>query len=129
MPKLVVNGAMLKCSMGLAPSTLTVLPQNLADGESQALATVMDQIPMTNVAPFGMCRSPANPQVAAATAAAMGVLTPQPCVPIIPAPWTPGSTSVKVSQLAALTADSKCMCQWTGQIEITFPGSTGLESD
>ena len=41
-----------------------------------------------------MCISPANPVVAAATTAALGVLTPQPCIPITIAPWLPGAVTV-----------------------------------
>ncbi len=38
--------------------------------------------PFVSIMPFAMCTSPANPTVAAATAAAMGVLTPMPCIPV-----------------------------------------------
>lgn len=129
MPKLVVHGAMLKCSMGMAPGNLSVLPANMVDGDSKPIATIMDHQPMVNVAPFGMCQSPANPQVAAATAAAMGVLTPQPCVPLVPAPWTPGSPHATIGLYPALTEDSKCMCQWAGVIEITMAGATQFTAD
>jgi hypothetical protein len=83
MPKLVVQGASLTCSMGNAPSQLSVLPANMVNGpSSMTAATVQDSKPNVNLMPFGMCMSPSNPQVAAATAAALGVLTPQPCVPM-----------------------------------------------
>lgn len=124
MPKLVANGAKLKCSEGLSPGSLTVAPQNGSTGDEQPLATVMDFVPMQNIAPFGMCKTQANPQVAAATAAAQGVLTPMPCVPVIASPWSPGSPTVTINELKALTADSKCNCTWSGSIEITDPGST-----
>ncbi|MFO0605636.1 MAG: DUF4280 domain-containing protein [Polyangiales bacterium] len=124
MPKLVVHGAVLQCSMGAAPASLTVLPTNLVDGDTKPVATVMDFAPMTNVAPFGMCRSPANPQVAAATAAAMGVLTPQPCVPVLTAPWSPGSPVVTIGSFRALTDDSQCACAWAGTVSVTQPGAT-----
>src|SRR5262249_39639769 len=127
MPKLVISGALLQCNQGVAPSSLTVLPTNLTDAENQPAATVMDYIPMSNIAPFGMCQSMSNPQVAAATSAAMGVLTPQPCVPVTTSPWTPGSSMVKIRNFAALTDDSKCSCTWGGQISITTPGSTKEE--
>ena len=123
MSKLVVHGAALKCSEGLSPSTLTVLPVNPVDADDQRAATVMDHAPMVNVAPFGMCKTQANPQVAAATAAAQGVLTPMPCLPVISAPWSPGSPCVQIEQQAALTDDSTCRCAWAGTIEITAPGS------
>jgi hypothetical protein len=82
----------------------------------------MDFAPMANIASFGMCMSPANPQVAAATAAALGVLTPQPCIPAVVSPWTPGSPVLTVNGQPAL--DSTCMntCMWAGMISITFPG-------
>lgn len=123
MAKLVILGATLKCSQGLAPSTLTVLPTILTDTDEKPTATVMDFKPMVNIAPFGMCKTQANPQVAAATTAAGGVLTPQPCVPVIVAPWSPGSSVMTISEQAALTDDSKCSCTWTGSIEITSPGT------
>jgi hypothetical protein len=124
MPKLVVNGAQLKCSEGLAPGALTVLPANGSSADEKPAATIMDNVPMMNIAPFGMCKTQANPQVAAATAAAMGTLTPMPCVPVIPAPWSPGSSVATINGLKALTSDSKCNCMWTGSIEVTDPGSS-----
>ena len=124
MAKLVVNGAKLKCSQGMAPSSFTVLPVNGSDADEQPAATVMDFVPMLNVAPFGMCQTQANPEVAAATAAAMGALTPMPCIPVLAAPWSPGASIVTVQGLKALSDDSKCNCMWTGSIEITDPGST-----
>lgn len=129
MPKLVVKGANLSCSMGNAPSQLAVLPTNAVDGDSQPAATVQDMMPNVNIAPFGMCMSMANPQVAAATAAAMGALTPQPCMPMTTAPWTPGSTSVTIAGQAALNDSSQLVCQWGGQIQITSPGQSDVEVD
>ena len=85
-------------------------------------ANIMDNIPMVNIMPFGMCTSPANPTVAAATAAAMGVLTPMPCVPVIPAPWAPGAVTVLLANFPSLDNVSKCMCTWGGVISITSPG-------
>lgn len=122
MAKLVVNGASLKCSQGLAPSTLVVLPTEKIDAGEQPAGTVQDYKPMVNVPPFGMCNSTSNPQVISATAAAQGVHTPMPCVPMISAAWSPGSTIVEINGKKALTADSKCNCQWNGSIEITKPG-------
>ena len=123
MPKLVLGGALLQCDQGLAPSTLQILPVNEADCEGKPAATVMDHLPMTNIPPFGMCKTQANPQVAAATAAAMGALTPQPCIPVIAAPWSPGAAVATVQQVKALTDGSTCNCMWTGKIEITDAGS------
>jgi hypothetical protein len=71
-----------------------------------------------------MCSSPANPTVAAATAAALGVLTPMPCIPNTTAPWAPGSPTVMVGNMPALNNSSKLMCMWGGVIQITFPGQT-----
>jgi hypothetical protein len=128
MPKIVINGAKLKCSQGTSPGTLTVLPANGTSGDEQPAATVNDFQPMVNIAPFGMCQTQANPQVASATAAAQGVLTPMPCIPVTTSPWSPGSSIVTIQGQKALTSDSKCNCQWTGSIEITDPG-TSIESE
>jgi hypothetical protein len=119
----VCMGAMMQCSFGVAPSSLIVLPQNQVLTGTPA-ATIMDNVPVANIPPFGMCSSPSNPQVISATAAALGVLTPMACVPVIPAPWVPGSPTVLIGNMPALNADSKLMCAWAGVIQISSPGQT-----
>lgn len=120
----VCMGAMCACAFGAAPSPFIVTPENRTLAEGKPAATIMDFIPMKNIQPFGMCSSPANPTVAAATAAAFGVLTPMPCIPVIPAPWAPGSPTVLIGNKPALNSDCKAMCTWGGVIQITNPGAT-----
>ncbi|HWC30758.1 MAG TPA: DUF4280 domain-containing protein [Dehalococcoidia bacterium] len=122
MPPLVVTGAMCSCVFGVAPSALTVLPVNMVTAGTLPAASVMDTVPMTNIMPFGMCTTPTNPQVAAATAAALGVLTPQPCIPVIPGPWTPGALKVQIRGAPALHQGCTAMCAWGGMITISNPG-------
>ena len=121
MPNLVVAGAMMTCSFGVAPAALAVLPANKVTAGSPA-ANIMDHVPLENIPTFGMCNSPSNPEVAAATAAALGVLTPMPCVPATAAPWAPGSATVQIGDQPALTDACKCTCNWGGAITITFAG-------
>jgi hypothetical protein len=64
----------------------------------------------------------ANPTVAAATSAALGVLTPMPCIPATMTPWTPGSPTVQIGMFPALDNPSTCMCNWAGVITIVDPG-------
>ncbi len=118
----VVSGATLMCSFGAAPGTLTVLPVNRTMVGGMPAANIMDFIPMTNIMPFGMCITPSNPAVASATAAALGVLTPMPCMPVTTAPWAPGSPTVLIANNPALNNTSTCMCMWGGVITITVPG-------
>jgi hypothetical protein len=127
MPQQVVMGATMMCSFGMAPSSLVVLPVNRTQDGGQLAANIMDHIPMVNIPPFGMCMSIANPTVAAATAAALGVLTPMPCIPVIPAPWVPGSPTVLIGGMPALNNTSKCMCTWAGVITIANPGQVTTE--
>ncbi len=125
MGQAVCMGAMLKCSFGVAPSTLVVLPTSRTMTGTPT-ANIMDFKPMVNIPPFGVCQSLANPTVAAATAAALGVLTPMPCVPVT-TPWVPGSPTVLVGSMPALNNSSKCMCAWGGVIEILNPGQVTTE--
>jgi hypothetical protein len=85
-------------------------------------ANIMDHVPMMNIMPFGMCQSMANPMVAAATSAAMGVLTPMPCIPATSSPWMPGAPTVMLANMPALNNSSKLMCMWAGVIEVVSPG-------
>jgi hypothetical protein len=129
MPKLVVSGATLACSMGSSPAKLSVLPTNETYGGSNPAATVQDMKATVNLTPFGMCQSPINPLVATATAAALGVLTPQPCIPAAAGPWTPGSKSVAITGggPAVLSDACKCVCQWGGTIQVQDAGQTEIE--
>lgn len=117
------TGAMLTCSFGMAPSTLTALPTPKVMVENKPAATIMDNKPFVNIAPFGLCSSLANPVTAAQTSAALGVLTPGACVPVIPAPWVPGSPTVLAGAMPVLSQASKCMCAYGGVISVGFPAS------
>lgn len=122
MGQCVCMGALMQCTFGVAPSTLVVLPANKTMAVAGPAANIMDNKPIANVPPFGMCNSPSNPVVAAATAAALGVLTPMPCVPATTAPWVPGSPTVLIGNMPALNNSSKLMCMWGGVISINFAG-------
>jgi hypothetical protein len=121
MPQQVTAGAMMMCSFGVAPAALAVLPANKVNCGAPA-ANIMDMKPMVNIPTFGMCMSIANPEVASATAAALGVLTPMPCIPNTVAPWAPGSATVTLGNMPALNSTSTCNCLWGGVITITSPG-------
>ena len=87
----------------------------------------MDNVAFVNVLPFGVCTSLANPAVASATAAALGVLTPMPCTPVIPAPWVPGAPTVLIANMPALNDSSKLMCAYAGVIQILSPGQATIQ--
>ena len=72
MPFHVCNGATLMCSFGMAPSVMGVLPIHRMLTSSQPAANINDHVDMVNIMPFGMCTTPSNPEVASATAAALG---------------------------------------------------------
>jgi len=115
-------GASMMCTMGMAPSSLVVLPTNLVFTNQVPDANIMDHIPMVNIMPFGMCMSPGNPTVASATSAAMGVLTPMPCIPNTPSPWVTGAPTVLLANQPTLDNVSQLMCIWGGTITFVTAG-------
>ncbi len=121
MPLLVCTGATIACTFGAAPSTFNSTTMKVKVSNMPA-GTIMDFVPNSNIPPFGMCMTPSNPTVAAATAAAQGVLTPMPCIPVTTSPWAPGSVTVMVENKVALNNTSTCMCTWGGVISVTNPG-------
>jgi len=116
----VVMGAMLQCSFGAAPSSLTITPENTVNANNMPAATIMDHVPGKNIMPFGMCNSPTNP----ATKRPPPVLfTPAPCTPVTSAPWIPvGTPTVMIKNKPALNNSCKLMCNWAGVIQITNAG-------
>lgn len=107
-------GAMLQCPFGAAPSTLIVNSQVTALVASKPIATIMDFKPMGNIPPFGICSCPANPATLKPV--------PAPCVPVIVAPWMPGSPTVLAGNYPVLNNSSKLICTWGGVISIVNPG-------
>lgn len=112
---------MLMCSFGVAPASLIVLPTDNVMIEGRPAANITCST-IINVPTFGMCTSLANPEVATATAAALGVLTPMPCVPVL-TPWVSASTTL-IGGSPAVVAGSMCQCAYGGVVEIMFPGTT-----
>jgi hypothetical protein len=127
MGQLVVTGAMMTCSFGVAPAVLNADPMGVTAGDLPA-ATIMDMAPIENIPTFGMCNTITNPEVASATTAALGVLTPMPCVPVTVTPWAPGAISVTIMDMPALTNTCTCECTWGGVITITDPGQFFVEA-
>ncbi len=117
----VTNGALLQCSFGVAPSSLIVLPENRVSAVNMPAATIEDNKPLLNILPFGMCMSESNPEVVALTAAAMGVFTPAPCIPVTTEPWAPGTPTVTIAGIPAVDTNCKLMCEWGGIIGIVTP--------
>lgn len=121
MPIQVVNTATLQCPFGAAPSIFVVTPENRVMSGNQPAANIMDFVPMKNIMSFGTCMSLANPTVASATAAAQGVLTPMPCIPVT-TPWKPGAATVLLGYMPALDNTCTCQCAWGGVITVVNPG-------
>lgn len=116
--KRVHSGATLRCSSGFGTSSLKFFEPGRTD------ASVRDCKAHVNIPPFGMCHSLGNSQVAAATSAAMGALTPQPCVPILPGQWSPGTPIQMVGNppAPALSMNSVIPCVWGGIVQIVTAG-------
>lgn len=123
MGAIVVSGAKLMCPFGTMPATLMATSQMITLGSSKPIATIMDMQFGSNITSFGMCSSLANPQVAAATAAALGVLTPQPCAMVPAGPWQAAKPTVLIDGKPVLTQGSMLLCgMGMGQISISSPG-------
>ncbi|HEX3961837.1 MAG TPA: DUF4280 domain-containing protein [Trebonia sp.] len=113
MPNLVCTGATLQCSFGTLPSTFAA--SGIQTSASSPVGVVTDVTP-ANVLPFGICSSPSNP------AAASG--TPPPCVPVLVAPWQPGSAQVSIDGVSALDDSCTCTCTWSGDVTVSAAGQT-----
>ncbi len=119
------TGAQMSCSMGTSPASFNATPRPLTTS-GVPVGNIMDHVPMMNIAPFGLCQSPANPMVAAATAAAAGTLTPQPCIPATASPWSPGSPMVLIGGMPALNNSSTLSCMWSGTVSFADAGQAAL---
>ena len=85
-------------------------------------ATVQDFAPNVNIMPFGMCTTPSNPQVAAATSAAIGGADPATVHSGDDLAVDPRVATVQINGAPALTNSCMCQCAWGGVITISNPG-------
>lgn len=81
MGRCVTAFSVARCTMGVAPTQLVITPEKRVVVGVLPLASILDFKPFMNVAPFVLCRSPANPAVAAIIASSFGSVTVGPCVP------------------------------------------------
>lgn len=121
------TGATLSCSFGAAPVPFSALPAPRVMINSRPAGVMTDMAPAVNIPPFGMCSSLSNPTVASATAAAMGALTPMPCVPVPAGPWLNPAPKVLIGGQQAISDGSKLTCAWGGQISVQFAGQTSVQ--
>lgn len=121
MPQQVTTTAMMTCPFGLAPSAFNATPRPVVSS-NLICGVITDNIPIMNIPPFGMCTSLANPSVASATSAALGVLTPMPCLPVFPAPWAPGVPTVLIANIPAIDNTCTLACAFGGVITFSTPG-------
>jgi hypothetical protein len=123
MSEYLTTGCMLTCTFGTAPGIFEALPlpgKEMIEG-AMTVATIEEIVPLVNIPSFVMCESLANPEVASATAAAEGVLTPMPCVPVPVSPWEPSSINETYVGIPLATVLSKCACSWAGVISVELP--------
>ncbi|MDE6591337.1 MAG: DUF4280 domain-containing protein [Oscillospiraceae bacterium] len=121
------TGAALSCSFGAAPAPFSALPVPRVVINGRPAGVMTDMAPAANIPPFGMCSSLANPAVASATAAALGALTPMPCVPVPAGAWLNPAPKVIIGGQPAISDGSRLMCAWGGQISAQFAGQTCVQ--
>lgn len=121
------TGATLSCPFGIAPVPFSSLPASRVMINGRPAGVMTDMTPAVNIPPFGMCSSLSNPTVASATAAALGVLTPMPCIPVPAGPWMNPAPKVLIGGQQAISDGSKLMCAWGGQISVQFAGQTSVQ--
>ena len=122
MAEIVTENSLLMCTQGVAPCPLQVVTNTTVNASSQKIATIND-FSIASIPTFGICHSPANPEVIAA----LGV--PQPCVPLIITPWTPPSPKTTVMAQPAFGSGSKCLCAYAGEISVITPSQLQTNVD
>ena len=123
MGQVVVTGGTALCTFGTMPGVISAGAQKKLLIEGKPAATILD-FNAQCISPFGLCTTPTNPAVQAATAAAFGVLTPQPCALMPEGTWRPSRLTVQAGGSPVLTTECQGKCIYGGCIAITNPGQS-----
>lgn len=114
---IITTGAIMTCSFGVMPCVFQAM-SNTNVLNKTPVGTIQDTSP-ASITTFGMCQSIANPMVASATTAALGVLTPMPCVPLMTGSWLPLKPTVVIHGIPVLINDSKVFCAYGGVVQFS----------
>ncbi len=121
----VTTGTTIKCPFGSAESKFIATNNPFFMIEGMPVGSIKDGSAIINIPPFGMCNNLANPAVAAATTAALGVLTPMPCTPQTKA-WTPEQLNVLTGGAPCITQGCTCLCAYGGTISVVDPAQKSV---
>lgn len=121
------SGGVLSCPFGAAPAPFSALPVPRVLVSGRPAGVMTDMAPVASIPSFGLCSSLGNPAVASATAAALGALTPMPCVPVPTGPWINAAPKVLIGGRQAISDGSRLICAWGGQISVQFAGQTSVQ--
>jgi len=121
MPNNLVNGDECKWAFGSTPSVLTILPKGKFACQ-QLVGTMLDNIPLANIFPFGTCSAPTNPVVIAAFG------SPVPYIPVTVTPWTMASKKIIANNVPVITKSSKLLCLYAGVISVSHCTQNKIES-
>lgn len=121
----VVTGGTIMCSLAVPGGCGQIIGTSQATclAGGKPLVTIKDVAPMANITPCGMCMTQTNPAVAAATAAALGVPTPAPCIPSPVGMWTSDGKYL-VANTPVVHQASTIQCAYGGTISILNPGQS-----
>lgn len=123
MGQVVVTGGTALCTFGTMPGVISAGAQKKVLIEGKPAATILD-FNAQCITPFGLCTTLTNPAVQAATAAALGVLTPQPCAFMPAGTWRPSKLTVQAGGSPVLTTECQGNCIYGGCIAVTNPGQS-----
>ena len=126
-PAVVVGGSCI-CTGAFPPGSCTFASSSQTSclAEGKPCLTIQDVSPAV-IPTFGMCFSPTNPAVQAATAAALGVPTPAPCTFAPVGTWSCGNSTIIAGGLPVLGMDGTLTCGvGQGQIKIVNAGQSKM---
>jgi hypothetical protein len=100
----VVDGAVIRCAAGSTPSLLFISNSGMLV-DDRMVAVIQDHKSGFNINPFGVC-----------------AFTNTPCVPVTPAPWFPGETTLIGNMFPLLDDASILGCAVGGIIAVDYAG-------